>query len=61
MFKSVYHKILVIFIDNLIKEYSFNVNDYIFKYDGKEIDKNKSLIENDIEKNIIIIMKKKSI
>ena len=47
------------FIDCLIKKHSFNIIDYKFKYDGKNIDKNKSLIENGISNNIIIIMEKK--
>ena len=42
-----------------MENHSFNANDYIFKYDGKEIDKTKSLIENGIKDNIIIIIEKK--
>ena len=47
------------FIDSLITKYSLNINDYKFKYDGKQLDRNKSLIENGISDNFIIIMEKK--
>ena len=47
------------FIDSLITKHSFKINDYKFKYDGKQLDKNKSLIENGISDNFIIIMEKK--
>ena len=47
------------FIKDIMENHSFNANDYIFKYDGKEIDKTKSLIENGIKDNIIIIIEKK--
>jgi len=47
------------FIDTLITKHSFNANDYKFKYDGKQLDKNKSLIENGISDSFIVVMEKK--
>ena len=47
-----------IFINCLMNENSINIKDYIFTYDGKEIDKSKSLRENGILNNTIVIMKK---
>ena len=46
------------YIDSINSKYSIDIKGNIFKYDGKIIDKEKSLIENRIFKNSIIIMQK---